>query len=462
MISAPSHLQPLSGNKFGLLVALACVFILNACSSTQQLPHRTTGKNTTKTTKTNQNKSPKVDTVAWTEVQTSKDLPIRDTGSVVEVPKSSEKKQSYSIAALFPFDTKAVRWDNINIQDRFLNYYCGMQMALDILNNQGKKIQLHVHDSSDAGSNMNSRLDAWGVKDRDVILAPFHREQVEQVAAYGMKHKIPTVSPWLVSSKVTKENPYYIKLLPDITDYYHAIMVDVARKYSPEQVVIMGNSKDKSKIKYLKDLAVANYPPSQGAKVKELIIDVNRKLEDEEPFFNDLFVPGKTTVVILPNFASSDEDFVYGACRYLSVEKFDNDVVVYGMPLLSNSERMEYDYFSSLKMHVAKSKFVDHENPRVKSFRSDYVYKYGAIPTDDAYEGYDMMMYVAEQLFEHGVDFAKVDPSLSEEYLQSSFKIEPRADDENLSDDIGMQVDYFLNTHIDIIAFKNNRFQKSK
>ena len=461
MISAPSHQQRLSGSNFGFLVFVICVLILASCGSSKQLPQRPRVNNT-KTTKPNNSKVTKVDTVSWTEVQTNKDLPIRDGDSVKEIPNANKKKQAYSIAAIFPFDTKTVKWDNINLQDRFLNYYCGMQMALDILNNQGKEIQLHVHDSSDAGSNMNSSLDAWGVKDRDVILAPFHKDQVEQVAAYGMKHKIPTISPWLVSSKVTKDNPYYIKLMPDITDYYAAIIAEVSRKYQAEQVVIMGNSKDKSKIKYLKDLAIATYPSGQGSLVREMIIDVERRLEDNEPFFTDLFLSGKTTVVILPNFSSSDEDFVYAACRYISVEKFENDVVVYGMPLLSNSERMEYDYFASLKMHVAKSKFVDHENPRVKSFRSDYVYKYGAIPTEDAYEGYDMMMFVAEQLFEHGANFAMIDQSLSEEYPQSSFKIEPRADDEKPSDEEGMQADYFLNTHIDIIAFKNNRFQKSK
>lgn len=448
MTSVPSHRRRLSGSR-GWLYGLLLILSISACGTTESLPRR---PSTRPTTPVVTKPKVKVDTVSWTEVDET-----TDPASDEDIAVVAGKKERYDISVLIPLEVSA-KGSMADSDDRFVNYYGGMLMAVDILNNQGKQYDIHVHDVGSRSQSIADRVPTM-VDHADVIIAPFHREHVEAVAAYGLDHKIPVISPWLVSSKVADGNPYYIKLMPDLRDYYQVIMEDIAARYDKEQVVIIGNDTDRSKVKYLQELAKALYRTGEEDAVQEYLVEAD-SLANGVTAFDTTFFRAKEKVFVIPNYSTSDESFVYGCVRRLAVEKGATQLTVYGMPLVLDSDRMEYDYFKALNMKVARSKFVDRFDQRVISFKTDYYARYGALPTDDAYEGYDMMMYIGDKLWQHGVDFRSHLSEQSDPYLQSSFAVEAKLAKSSTGDDATDEVDYFVNRHIDIITFAEGRFRR--
>ena len=453
MISVQSRRLLLSGNKCLFIVLLAILF--NACSTTESLPRRKKGK-AKQRTHTKVKIQPKVDTVQWTVVDEEEHPPISDGSN-----RGLDLLDEYVIDVLFPFDLNEVRKEDLtDVENRYINYYAGMLMAIDILDNQGKKLTINMNDIGDRKRDIKRSMSSLVSSKSNVIVAPFHKDQVKAVADYGKRKKIPVVSPWLVSSTVTKDNPYYIKLMPDITEYYFAIMEDIAKRFSKEQVVLVGDASDRNKLDYLQELALTLFDEvTEEEGIEEYIVEMD-SLANGVAAFDNIFDRQDTLVVVVPNYSGSDESYIYGCVRRLSVEKGETPVVIYGMPIMLNSERMEYDYFNSLNMCVARSKFVDKYNERVKAFEQDYLARFGSIATEDAYEGYDMMMYLGESLWKYGREFQYHLDQRSDYYLQSAFNIQKKHPKTAIASEKFDEIDYFVNKQVDIIRFKENKFSR--
>ena len=168
----------------------------------------------------------------------------------------------------------------------------------------------------------------------------------------------------------------------------------------------------------------------------------------------------KTKVFLIPNMNSKDESFIYGAIRRLTAERGQNNVIVYGMPIVLDSEKLTFDNYNGTSAHVVTSSFVDKKDKTVAQFKSKYYDTYGALPTKEAYEGYDMMLYIGRAMVKHGSGFQFNMNQDSKGLLQSTIALFPKyqSEDENIV--TGNKIDYFANKNVDVIYFKDNRFQR--
>ena len=73
-------------------------------------------------------------------------------------------------------------------------------------------------------------------------------------------------------------------------------------------------------------------------------------------------------VFIFPNYSYKDELYLYNAMRRLLAERGIHEITVYGMPILKDSEKMGFDFFSGLHIHVPASRYIDNSREEVKSF----------------------------------------------------------------------------------------------
>ena len=139
--------------------------------------------------------------------------------------------------------------------------------------------------------------------------------------------------------------------------------------------------------------------------LQEFYLDVD-SLSTGEFAFENIFIDGKTTVFLLPNHSfSADEDFVYNAARKMNGEKGLENVVLYGMPILLESDKIKYDLHRGLNMRICRSSYVDRNNIQIKEFRQKYFDVYGGFPSDEAMEGYDMMIFIGRSMYNYGKKF---------------------------------------------------------
>ena len=470
MTSVLNRLQLLSGNKIGisnflnLFFILAFGLLLSSCGGTEKAVKRNTNRGTTKSTNskvTKVGKKKKVKEVEWTEATDDSKPPIVEPKKIKLGEAEIIKEDVYDVTYFVPFDASSYA-NTQSASDRFVQYYSGLLVATEILEREGISLNINVVDEKKR--NFDDVLSSSISSETDVIVGPYKRDNLKKAANVAAQNQIPLISPWQASPKITKENPYYVQLRPNLDEHYYSIFEDIKSNYSDlENVFILGRisspkDKDGKRTKKLHKMAEDVWGESDENHLQEFML-IQDSIDMGETAFDSIFVEDKTNVMIIPNWSYEDEAFIYGALRRLSVEKGMAKVVVYGMPIMIESEKINFDYYNSLNMKVARSKFVDERDGDVIRFKRDFVSKYGALPTDDAYEGYDNLMYIGRNLNEYGKNFQFYINKDQGYYLQAKYNVTPTIVDS--PDDRMEKINYFENKNVDIIEFKNNRFVRN-
>ncbi len=458
MISVPNHLQLLSGNK--MIALLILTFIISSCGGTHEAVTRPSGASTAKSPSNGKvtGVKEKVKEIEWTEAKDDKKPPIKNAAISADGKPELIKENVYDITYFIPFDANNYM-NSAQKSDRFIQYYCGMLVATNILEKEGVNLNINVVDEKKRKFETILREEVNG--DTDAIVGPYSRKSLKMATQFAKSREIPLVSPWQASSRIAEKNPYYIQLRPNLDEHYYAIFEDVKKNFEIEQVHIVGrqtNLKDGKRIKKLQRMAKDVWGDSdENILTEELLIQDS--IDIGETAFDSIFVEEEPLVFIIPNWSFEDEAFIYGILRRLSVEKELANVIVYGMPIMLESEKINFDYYSALNMRVARSKFVDERDYDVARFKRDFITTYGALPTDDAYEGYDNLMFIGRNLMEYGKNFQYYLNEDQGYYLQAGYKVEETRNDPG-SDGSG-EIDYFENKNVDIIEFKDNRFVRN-
>jgi len=75
------------------------------------------------------------------------------------------------------------------------------------------------------------------------------------------------------------------------------------------------------------------------------------------------------------------------------------------MPQWKNYERISFDYYDVLNVHISSDNQLDKTKDNIKNFARAYFNRFGEMPNEDAYYGYDMTLYMGKMLIKHGSQF---------------------------------------------------------
>ncbi len=393
----------------------------------------------------------KVDTIHWSEIDKSKDY--YDAIENLEL----ERKSRYNISLFLPLSLDNEDMGSSTQADSKVGmktqYYAGVKMALDFLEQEGIDLTVNVFDAEDGA--FESKLQKC--RDSDVIIGPEDLGQLAVAANFGKNNAIPVISPWKSSSKIAKDNPYYVQLVPGQKTHYDKIVEHAMSNYKSDQIYLLGR-KERLDMQYM------NYMQRVGAAInndrkkpfKEFYIDED-SLRLGDTAFDSIFYEQPNTVFILPNWnPQTDEEFVYNVVRKMSAEKGFENVVLYGMPIMFDSEKIVFEHYRNLNMRICRSAYVDRGSPEVKQFRKMYYKKYNALPDEEAYEGYDMMILIGRHLYNYGRKFQYFMEDYSSNLLETRYDIQKVFDGKS-GDDLS-NVQYFQNQHLYILSFENDHF----
>ena len=84
--------------------------------------------------------------------------------------------------------------------------------------------------------------------------------------------------------------------------------------------------------------------------------------------------------------------------------------------------------------------------------------EYGALPTEDAYEGFDLTLHAGRMLEKHGKEFVYYLDTEEDDLLQTSFQFRKVG---KYSDDF-TDYDYLENKKLYIVEFRDSKFQTAK
>jgi hypothetical protein len=452
-----------------LLILLGVMlFLISSCGLFQD--NRTKKRPSTyKKHKPIEKKAPaEVDTLPFQEeVVTIPELPEED----MYQKYGSEFRDVYRIALLLPLEPQTIIGDlqamKADLSYRFINYYAGIQLALEDLSREGLNLEVEVISSSLEYNDSRKFTNRLNQLAPDLIIGPYERDLLREVAGFGRRKSIPVISPWQSSSKITQDNPFYIQLKPDIKVFYQEMVRNIDSRFIPGQVYILGredNQPEKNRISYLQEVHQGTAEGFTQAEPYHVFFVEEDSLSQGVTAFDSIFMDPfyKDIAVIIPNWSFRDEQFIYSCMRKLNAEKAETRVHVYGMPIIRESDKIGFHLYKSLHVKLVMDGYADRTDETVKAFRKRYLETYHALPVADALEGYDMMMFVGRNLKQHGTRFQYFLTDSLQTYLQTAYRIVPRLLEGTIEAEQFDAVDYFENGHVDVWEFDYNGFRKMK
>ena len=168
--------------------------------------------------------------------------------------------------------------------------------------------------------------------------------------------------------------------------------------------------------------------------------------------------PGDTAVFILPSW--SNETFIYSFLSRLKLARQpDNYVEVYGMPQWISYERIDYDLLEDLNVHVSSDFFVDPYLQEIGFFRSRFFDRYGTPPRDEAFLGYDVMLYFGRMINKYGTKFQYAFEQDPQQMLHTRFEFERVVQPGRKTGRENAPIERFENKFVNILKFEDYQFQ---
>ena len=183
---------------------------------------------------------------------------------------------------------------------------------------------------------------------------------------------------------------------------------------------------------------------------------------DLQPIMNET----DTMVFIIPSWSS--ESFIYSFLRKVDLARIPVDdngselpqkyIVIYGMPQWMTFERIDYDYYEQLNVHVSSNSFINPLSPEVQFFKRRYFDRFGSVPNEEAFLGYDIMLYFGRMINKHGTKFQYVLEQESLQTMHTLFDFERVVLPVSTGFENG-EIQQFENKHINILKFEDFQFQ---
>jgi hypothetical protein len=416
----------------------------------------------------------KMDTVEWTDAGLSANDPIgSDSSQYLEEklntldPNSRNNNGtgilgSYNVAIMIPFNAHKVNDLEGGIHASSiasLHFYEGAKLALGQLSNEGANLKVSVMDTKGSESAASSILNRSALQDAHLIIGPYRSKHLGKVAEFAKTNRKTLISPVNTSGNVTAENPFYLQANPSLQSHCEAIMKHALSQYSADQIVLVVRDKgaEVNRLKYFQDTHQL-ISGSFVTPLREYRIDPKVAEEFGELDLMPYIKKDQTTVFIVPSY--SNETFVSNIMRQIEIAKGRNDVVVYGMPRWMEYDRISYDYFENLKLHVSTANFVDKDNDKIIEFTKKFYEEYGTLPEEDAFKGYDLTLYFGRQLMKHGINFKDVIDTETAQMLSTKFSFERNITPEDAANERFDKINYIENKYVNILKFEDYYFQK--
>lgn len=419
----------------------------------------------------------KMDTIKWSDAGLSANDPIESDPSeyLEEDPTISDPDGGgnnnnngagilsvYNVAIMIPFNAYKAN----DLEGRIhssslptLHFYEGAKLALNQLSSEGANLNVSVMDTERSESEINSILNRSALQNAHMIIGPYSSKSLEKVAVFAKTNQKTLISPLNTSGNITSENPFYLQTNPSLQSHCETIMKHALDHYSADQIVLVVRDKgaEVDRLKYFQDTHKLVSGPN-ATPLKEYRIDSKIAEEFGELDLGSYITEDQTTVFIVPSY--SNETFVSNIMRQIEIVKGKNDVVVYGMPRWMQYDRISYDYFENLKLHVSSANFIDKYDEKVKDFIKKFYEEYGALPEEEAFQGYDITLYFGRQLMKHGTNFKDIIDTETAQMLSTKFDFERNVTPEDAAQERFDKINYIENKYVNILKFEDYHFQK--
>jgi hypothetical protein len=358
------------------------------------------------------------------------------TDFIPEAPKTFYK-DIYSVSVMMPFMTSTLEPSLTRKRNQIiLDVYEGMKLAVDTLAKQGVKISLRAYDTERNVTKIKQILETEEVKNTDLIVGPFFQDENKAIQDFSTANKVNVFNPVSNLSDVIGTNPYAYLFQPSF-ETLGKKSADFMKAYVKRKncMVFYGSSR-------IDSVLAANFiqrANEQGIKISA-IHKVNRDAAkimgilatpteyDEFKYAKQFTLPKDSLGSI---FVASEDPLIYAKVAS-GVETRGDSVVVVGSEKWLDETAIDLERYQSTGIVLYSPNFTSLMNPHYKAFVRKFISTHTRIPGNAAKLGYEFMLFVGNQLKQHGVYFQEgiSKPGKIPGYLTEGFNYENSRDNQ--------------------------------
>lgn len=323
-------------------------------------------------------------------------------------PQIDKDKEVYDIAILLPLkiDLNAAVFTGLYDEKTRLNdvtkialdFYMGTVDALDSLEKMGLRANVKIIDTEGSKTKVESVIENGELDNFDLIFGPFYPVNIELIAKFCKKNRIPLFIPVAASTDLAKNNPFVNLMVPSELTQIGAMAEYLAKNHGKHSIKILNGSDDKEK----------GY------------IDYFLKV------YNDVAEPGSSSIEKISLGSSSGRDlaktidldtqnvYICLSDNYQQVMKFINtlnaaknysnrynkaDIIAFGIREWHNIKSLNSYYKNRFNLHTPLPLFVDYEDELVQKYVERMHEDKKIDPTRFYFQGYDVVMQTCSALF---------------------------------------------------------------
>jgi LysM repeat protein/ABC-type branched-subunit amino acid transport system substrate-binding protein len=269
-----------------------------------------------------------------------------------------------------------------------VDFYNGVQLALDSLEKAGISVNLKVFDTGKDSATVYKVIEANKLENVDLILGPFFKTNVVLIADYAKENKIPMIIPVQQSNKVLFNNPYVSKSVASNTTKMKRMADYIAKSYPSANIILVsGKSEgDKYLAKVFKDQINSN----SG-------LDSITLVEAQIGNYSTTEIKGKITkyrknIIVV---TSRSEGYVTNVVNKLIVvknswDKYQAELVLFGLEEWENFSAIDPDFKQKLDYHYVATQFIDYDSSSIKNIYKAFRSKIGYDPDEMGINGFDI------------------------------------------------------------------------
>lgn len=135
--------------------------------------------------------------------------------------------------------------------DRFLEFYEGALLALNVAKDGGQRFEVYVYDTEKTTAKLSSILAKPEWLNMDAIIGPAYPSQVSLVSRFAYEHHIPMVVPFTNKVSDLERNPYLIQFNPSGEGENEVLIRFIEERNRPTHCVFLASEEAITKIRQL-------------------------------------------------------------------------------------------------------------------------------------------------------------------------------------------------------------------
>ncbi|AWO00743.1 hypothetical protein DLD77_03030 [Chitinophaga alhagiae] len=335
------------------------------------------------------------------------------------------KRSSYNIAVFAPLYLDSVFATSLDIPGRTmpryvlpgLEFYEGVQLALDTLQTQGLQLNVQVFDNKSRNTDVAALIRTHRLDNTDLIIGAVGTPEFKPLSDFAKQKEINLVSATFPNDGGVTDNPFLLISNSTLRSHVEAIHDYAQKGFANKNILVVRRASSF-------EASIAN-----SIKAAYDRLNYDKKTRIREVIWSDATTDQQLTQYLLadrPNLliiTALDEAGAKTVLRKLAPHRGTYPMHVFGMPTWDVMKFKEPE-FAGITMYYSSPYYNDKTDLFSRYITDHFRRVYRSRPSDMAFKGFELTYYFVKLLTQDGVYFNK-DMNKPGNRVFTSFNFQP-------------------------------------